>query len=352
LQAIALTIGFVLLSPLARSIEMQELYTAQVALDPRTPDARNEAYRTALKQVLVRITGERDAGNSALLGELFPDASRYVLQYRPGQDNTLWVSLDGAAIGNILRQAGQTVWSHDRPLTLVWLAVDWGQGVREIVGADDGDRNPAELRSIDRNRQLRDRLQDAAMQRGLPVAFPLLDTEDLGSVSFSDIWGGFDDRVMQASARYGADAVLVGRVRPSAAQPYRWSYHLANQVMEYSGDPAQVIDQLADTLVAQFAVAGNAPLETVNLTISGINSLAAYGAIQRIMADLNPVESFLIENVTGDRIQYVVQVYGGAERLRQALQANRGLEPEPGFGRVVDAGTMPQFDSLEFVYRP
>jgi hypothetical protein len=48
-------------------------------------------------------------------------------------------------------------------------------------------------RSIDRNRLLRERIQATASRRGVPVAFPLLDTEDLQNVSFTDIWGGFDD---------------------------------------------------------------------------------------------------------------------------------------------------------------
>jgi uncharacterized protein len=351
-QATTLVIGLLLLFPHARSVEVTELYTVQVARDPENSSAPVDPYRSALNVVLVRITGEQDMAESALLAELFPDASRYVLQYRPGEDNSLWVSLDGTAIENVLRRAGKTVWSNDRPLTMVWLAVDWGQGVREIVSADDSDRSPAEQRSLDRNRQLRDRLQDAASWRGVPVAFPLMDTEDLGKINFSDIWGGFDDRVLQASERYGAEAVLIGRVRPTAAQPYRWTYHLGNEVLEYSGEPAQVINQLANTLVAQFAVAGDVPLETVSLTISGVNSLAAYGAMQSIMADLRSVESFSIETVAGDRIRYIVQVYGGAERLNQALQASRGLEPESGIGRGIDAGGMPQFDSLEFAYRP
>lgn len=351
-QATALVMGLVQFFPNARSIEVTELYTVQVPLDAERPGAPADPYRSALNVVLVRITGEQDAAKSALLAELFPDASRYVLQYRPGEDNSLWVSLDGAAIENVLRRAGQTVWSNDRPLTLVWLAVDWGQGQREIVSADDSDRSPAEQRSLDRNRQLRDRLQDAALSRGVPVAFPLMDTEDLGRISFSDIWGGFDERVMQASERYAAEAVLIGRVRPTAAQPYRWTYRLGNEVLEYSGEPAQVIDQLANSLVAQFAVAGDVPLETVSLTISGVNSLDAYGAVQNIMADLRPVERFTVESVAGDRIRYIVQVYGGAERLSQALQSTRGLEPESGIGRGIDAGGLPQFDALEFAYRP
>lgn len=352
LQLTALIFSIVLIAVQARSVEVTELYTVQVPLDPENPAARPDAHRSALNLVLVRITGDQAAANSPLLAELFPDPSRYVLQFRPGEDNSLWVSLDGAAIENVLRRAGQTVWSNERPLTLVWLAVDWGQGVREIVSADDSDRSPAEQRSIDRNRQLRDRLEEAAAFRGVPVAFPLMDTEDLGNVSFSDIWGGFDERVLQASERYGAEAVLIGRVRPTAAQPYRWTWHFGNDVQEFSGEPAQVVDQLANSLVVQFAVAGNVPLETVSLTISGVDSLVAYGEVQRIISGLSPVETFSIEAVSGDRIRFMVQVYGGAERLSQALQTSRRLEQESGFGRIIDAGGMPQFDSLEFVYRP
>lgn len=339
-------------SPVAYSVEVSELYTAQVPLDPLKPEGRDDAYRAALNVVLARITGSIDAAESPLLAELFPNAARYVLQYRPGEENTLWVSLDGAAIESALRRAGQTVWGTDRPLTVVWLAVDWGQGEREIVGADDADRGPGAQRSIDRNRLLRERLQDSAQQRGLPITFPLLDTADLEAISFSDIWGGFDERVLQASSRYGANAVLIGRIRPAAPQPYRWTFHLGSEVREYSDEPAQLVNQLADLMVAEFAFAGNVPIETVTLTVSGIDSLAAYGTVQRIMEELNPVESFAIDSVTGNRIRYTVQVYGGADRLRRALLLSGKLEPGSEFGRAIDATRLPQFDSLDFSFRP
>jgi hypothetical protein len=336
----------------AAAIEVPELYTAQVSLDPTDPGARDDTYRAALNQVLLRVTGQVDAGESPLLAELFPNPAQYVLQYRPGEDNSLWVSLDGAAIENVLRRAGQPVWGSDRPLTMVWLAVDWGQGEREIVGADDGDRSPGTQRTIDRNRLLRERLQDAARLRGLPVAFPLLDTEDLEAINFSDIWGGFDERVLQASSRYGANAVLIGRVRPSAAQPFRWTFHLGNEVREFVAEPLQLVTQVADSLFAEYAFANNMPVETIKLTVSGVNSLSAYGSLYRLMEGLAPVDSFAIEAVSGDRIRYSVQVYGGVERLARALERNGKLQPGEEFGRGVDAGNVPEFDSLEFTYSP
>lgn len=337
--------------PSAKAIEVADLYAAEVPLDPADPASREAAYRAALDQVLVKITGASDAADSPLLDELFPNPARFVLQYRPAENNQLWVSLDGAAIESILRRASQTVWGSDRPLTMVWVAVDWGQGEREIIGADGGDRNPGAQRTIDRNRLLRELLQDEAHRRGIPIAFPLLDTKDLQEINFSDIWGGFDDRLVEASARYGAAAVLIGRVRPSAAQPYRWTFHLGNEMSQFMVEPGDIIDRVADALFAEFAFSGNVPIETVSLTISGIHSLADYGAVQRIMAALNPVESYQVDSVTGDRLRFVVQVYGGADRLARALELSGKLARGSGLSGI-DAGQLPGFDSLEFSYQP
>ncbi|GMR17348.1 MAG: DUF2066 domain-containing protein [Gammaproteobacteria bacterium] len=336
----------------AAALEMESLYTVRVALDPDDPEAREYAYQSALQQVLVRLTGVADADGSAQLAELFPNPQRYVLQFRPLADNALQVSLDGAAIESVLRQAGQTIWGRDRPLTLVWLAVDWGQGEREIVAAEDQARIAGASRSIDRNRLLRERLQEAADRRGLPIVFPLLDTEDLQNISFSDIWGGFDQRLLQAAGRYGAASVLVGRVRPGVGQRNRWSYYFGDLQRQWSGEPEQAIDLLADTLVAEFAVDSNMPPETVTLNISGVDSLPAYGEVQNLMEELGQVENFTLRSVTGDRVSYVVMVRGGAERLSRALELSGVLQPVTGIGSGIDPLQLPQFDILDFVYRP
>ena len=165
------------------AVEVASLYTAQVPLDQEQDDPRAAAYEMALADVILRVSGAELANDPEMIELLFPEPSSYIVQFRPGEDDTLWVSFDGEAIERVLRQAGQTVWGSDRPLTLVWLAVDWGQGEREIVAADDPVRSRDQSRSIDRNRLLRQRVLDAAERRGLPVAFPLLDTIDLQNLS-------------------------------------------------------------------------------------------------------------------------------------------------------------------------
>ena len=328
----------------ASAIEVPTLYTAEVPLDQESEDPRGDAYEAALVEILMRVSGSALASNEEAVAELFPNPASYVTQFRPGEDDTLWVSFDGRAIERVLRSSGQTFWGAERPLTLIWLAVDWGQGTREIIAADDPDRTQHESRSIDRNRMVRERLLEIAERRGLPLAFPLLDTTDLQSVTFTDIWGGFDEAVIDASERYNVSSILIGRIRPGTSQRDRWSYYFSGMETPLSGTPEVVLGQVADLLAAEFAIAGDAPIETVVLNISGVVSVEAYGSVQAILKEITLIEGFAISEVAGDKVTYRVEVRGGAERLGRALRFSGLVEQE-------NSDPM-QFGALEFFYGP
>src|SRR6056297_3631045 len=121
----------------ARAAEVADIYTIRVPVDQSEPDWREQAYRRALSQVLVRVTGQRAAAGDPALDALFEDPGRLVQGYRRGADETLWVSFDGRAIAARLREAGRAVWGSERPVTLLWLAVDRGGGDRELIAAED-----------------------------------------------------------------------------------------------------------------------------------------------------------------------------------------------------------------------
>jgi hypothetical protein len=103
----------------AGAVEVGSLFTAQAPLDGNDAASRAKAYASAFSQVLARVTGITGPMQSPRIAGLFPDPSHYVLQYRPGEDKTLWVTFDGDAIERILREANLTFWGSDRPLTLM-----------------------------------------------------------------------------------------------------------------------------------------------------------------------------------------------------------------------------------------
>ncbi len=114
------------------------------------------AFRQAMRDVLVRVTGRRDAPELENLAPLVAQASRYVASYRRAGGNQLAVTFDGAAIEKAVDASGLAFWGNERPVTLVWLAIDRGGGRRALVSASD---TSAEKSRIDTN----------AERRGLPA---------------------------------------------------------------------------------------------------------------------------------------------------------------------------------------
>jgi uncharacterized protein len=349
------------LMPGAHGLEMTSLYSVQVPLEQGEADEHTTAYRKALTEVLVRVIGSTAEAESDEIALLFPNPSQFVSQYRPGQDDTLIVTMDGKAIERVLRQSGKNVWGTDRPLTLVWLAVDWGMGEREIVGADDQDPLVAAPRPVDRNKILRERVQEVAMRRGVPVVFPIMDTEDLENVGFGDIWGGFDEQLIEASARYEATSVLVGRIRPDSLQPHRWTWHLDGQRLDWQGEPEDAIELLADSLAVRDGIRGDERPETIRLTISGIDSVISYGRVQRYLENLRVIDRLMVKTVSANRVVYEVDVQGDVQRLDKALASSSILVPvEPSY--AVDTGSAGSFGqglqlpdephSLNYLLRP
>ena len=345
---LAIAICFVFVMP--AHAEPVELYTIEVPVDPADPDMRQNAYTAALERALIRVTGADSEQHRASLRSAFPDAGRYVLRFQPGPDDTLVVTFDGEAIERRLRETRHAIWSADRPTTLVWLAVDWGDGEREILGTEDTVESADAPRSTDRNRVLRERVETIAEWRGIPVVFPLMDMQDLESVSFSDIWGGFDEPLVEASLRYGVNSVLIGRVKADGSQPNRWTYFSGEQRMAWDGEPEVVVSMLADELAAQFAISGDAELESFVVRIDGVDSVSAFGQVEQMLAGLGVLENFALNRATGPVLEYRVSVYGGIDRLSKALELSGVIEPQyvvPGdaMSRVPDA------NMLTFQYR-
>jgi hypothetical protein len=174
---------------------------------------------------------------------------------------------------------------------------------------------------------VREEITAAAEERGLPIALPLLDLEDLNTVTFEDVSGGFEDRILAASARYRADAVLIGRVRPGVfGNQVDWLF--ANGI-ERSRLPLGAVrdglDAAADRYAADLSTLGAASL--TSLTVYNVRSSADYGRVMSYLEQQSVLERVDVESFGNGTLILRVAARGDALVLGRVLALGGVLRP-------------------------
>ncbi|MCP1726164.1 hypothetical protein J2T60_000129 [Natronospira proteinivora] len=328
----------------AAGVSGDALYEAEVTVPDRSDASRQEGTRQAGQRVLTRITGERDPESQeslATLVEAMPRlVERFSIQSRE-DELILSVSFDAEAVDRLVRQADAPLWGRERPRALVWLAV-----------RDGRDRD---LLTEDEVREQAGSVLDAAQERGLPLLFPIMDLEDRAAVDFADIWGGFDERALEASARYGPNAILIGRVDRASGDRWegRWTLYQPDGSVRWRGslaDREEVlgdgIHEMADRLARRFAVRGGVGSDDeVRLRIQGLGELEDYVRVERHLRGLTPVEQIRLESLQSDTAIFRIQARGGRQSLEQAIELGDRLARVDGSAATdedqVTAGLIP-----------
>ncbi len=319
-----------MVASLAGAVVSQQLFESEVVVQSQAPAERSAAMKSALEEVLVRVAGQDSVLTTGPAMALLQKPSRLVQQYRyftvPDSEPPilkLWVRFDGDAIRQSLQQQGLAYWGAERPDTLLWLAVE-DRGKRYVVSADD-------------NSDVHEQIVQVAKQRGVPILFPLMDLEDQSQARFSDIWGGFFEHVLNASARYNPQAVLIGRLNRSTSGGWsaRWYMNVAGRTASWSDSRQQLaallqqgMDDTADQLASRFAVAnmGDGP-GVVRISVDGVRTLAAYARINEYLSSLTSVMDVQVEQLTGSQVQYRLQLNGGLQDLTRTVSIGTVLEP-------------------------
>lgn len=296
-----------------------DLYTVSV---PYTGD-NDAAFQQAMRDVLVRVTGQPGAPDLANLSPLVAQASRYVTSYRRAAGNQLSVSFDGTAIENAVDASGLSSWGNERPVTLVWLALDRGGGRRALVSANDTSAEKA-------------RIDASAERRGLPIAWPE-EGDDLVRAA-QQAWSGNHGALVDAARRYGADGVLIGRARLTAAGTYEvdWSFSADGIAANVTGELEAGPELAADRYAGVYASRGAAQRSEQMVTVTGIASLKDYASAMRTLAKLQPVRGVTVDEVTADGVSFRVNVRGDPGALAEAILREGRLTPIDS-GRLIYA---------------
>ncbi len=338
------------LSDAVMAIEVTDLYQGIVPVESRdNVRERQQAFNEALRQVLLKITGNSTIYNQPLIRRALTNADDYVetWSYRTvtstrGEDDTsgeapgieLTVTFFEPEVLALLDSAGIPLWPRNRPYTLVWLVIQDELGGRQLVGSSSRD-----------NLDILSMLESGAQRRGLPVLLPILDFEDLRAVSTNDVWNMDTERLLAASARYQSESVLVIRLFRTLAGDVlgRSNYLFRNQVFElelFEESVETFVEQsialAVDELSAYYAVllSGTDSSMEVNLTVNGITSAEDYASLLGYIAQLTDVNEHHIVRVKDQTIQLKLVTGGQLRQLVETIALNRNMQPDGDLVRM------------------
>jgi len=296
----------------ASAVTVSDLYETD---QPVPNNSRDAAFVEALKTVVVRVSGQRDA--PARLGGALNDPRRFVQRFGFTAGNVLQVGFDSVSVDKLLQDAGLPIWGRERPATLVLLSVVEPDGYSQWITGDQ----PAPLRDV---------VSRVARQRGLPLKWPAIDPQGVDESS-----------ALQEAERYGANAALIGR---SQGGVVRWTLVSSEGSAQASGGIEDGVHLAADTFARVFAASGSS-LGNVFVEVSGIGDLDAYAATLNYLEAMTLVRAVAVEQVAGDTMRFKLAVRGDAATLRRAIALDNRLVPQGDASPVMG-------DRLAFRYRP
>ncbi|MGH8135837.1 MAG: DUF2066 domain-containing protein [Steroidobacteraceae bacterium] len=297
----------------ADAASLGDMYTLTVPVTGQGESAQQAAFRDAMQDVLVRATGRRDAADLESLAPLVAQAGRHVVSFRRAAGSQLAVTFNGTTIENAIDAAGLPFWGPDRPLTLVWLAVERG-GRRSLAGPAAGGDD-------------KQRVEEAAARRGVPLVWPGAG-DDLAR-GLQQAWSGDHEPLASAARRYGADGVLIGRAMVTAGGQYivDWTFSSAGLSAETRGGLEAGPDLAADRYASAYASRNAGQRIEQLVTVTGIDTLDAYATALRALGRLPLVRGVAVDEVTPDAVSFALRIRGDPDALRQAIRREARLVP-------------------------
>ncbi|MBI3562591.1 MAG: DUF2066 domain-containing protein [Gammaproteobacteria bacterium] len=329
----------VLLSlPLSRADVVADMYEATIPVKSQDRQARDDAIRAALVEVLTRVSGRSQIGES----EEYPrikaslvNATNYAQQFRyreatpagaagaDGNNLELWVKFDPVVVNKLLRENNIPVWDKTRPSTLVWLVSD-EHARRDVIGqASD---NPLRLA-----------LEQRAQRRGLPIRLPQMDLNDRNTIQINDVWVNNDVAIRQASQHYPSDAILVGRLLllPNGQWNANWTLYHEGRKLDWAVNNVDLeaavglgVDKTAEALAQRYAQLVQGEDSVVLVQVKGIHTLTDFNRSVKYLRSLSQVKSVSPQWVQADMAIFRVTTQGGRLGLARAVSLSEIFSAE------------------------
>lgn len=307
--------------------EVRDLYQASAPVSSRDEQDRAALTPQLLKQVMLKVVGNQALLESAPLAPVLANADSMLQQYEYQRTNiasadltrpdelSLILKFAPTAVNLAIRDLDLPVWGKIRPDILVWAAVD-NHGEQSLLGLETAPMGVFRP------------LNEAAGQRGLPVLMPLMDLQDMGAVSFTQVWQGDSAAITAASARYGADIVLLVKVSMQGDEAMiRWQANGKDisddwQTQGTLNEALAVgVGHLADKLALNYIQV--AEQDTVNqrlqLQVSDVMNYGDFTRLMQYLEQLDLVTDIRVNNLSEQQLNLDIAYRGSVELLQRTL---------------------------------
>jgi hypothetical protein len=327
---IIFTVFLLLISAVARATVVKDLYSANIPVTNQSSEQRASAIKQAFFAVIVKVTGNSQVVTQPGVQTAADSAENYVQQYsfvanddlidKAQHPYILQVDFTPNVVNSLLLRENIPVWGKDRPLTLFWVS-QTDAGKSSLIGANS--TNPV-ANLIDNDTD----------QRGVPAILPLLDLTDLNAVSVSDIQAPFLQVLKTAANRYGGNAMVILRItNNSNSITTKWTLVINDQPQNWQIKGSDIkdvinqgINQVADALAGQFAIANQGQQSTIVVQVVGLNSLNAFAKARDYLQSLAPVKSVSIAQLSTDSVTFQVQLVGSLADLQKVITLDHTLK--------------------------
>ncbi len=316
-----------------------DLYSDKQLVLDQSVSLRQQAAAKGLETVFVRVSGNEKVLAHPAVKQALAKANDFLIQYsyastdqvitiagerREARD--LQLQYSPSAVQKVLQDAGLAIWPETRPEVLVWV-VSNQQGSRQLASAESLPNQAIKL---------------AGVQSGLPMVMPALDLSDRQRLSPSRLWLLDERAIANASARYGADVVLAGRLIPTSNNTWSARFLLQhgskNLIFNETGIGAQATAQQLVRRVAAYlasfqAIVVNTQADAPSLmvSVSNINQFEQYAELMNYLNELEVVVSVIVVGIKNDQVLLEIAYNGTSNtlltRLADAPEIQRLADP-------------------------
>lgn len=331
LAALLLAVGLFVFAGVARA-EDDSLYVGSVPVNNQGDSERASGMQRALLQVIVKLTGQRDAARLPQVRGLLGGAGRMAQETRfttetqtlngaPVYRQHMVVRFDHGAVDGLIAGAGLPTWPAPRAPVVLWLVIDDGHGPR-LVGS-------AHTQVV---KSLTERGNDRGIRFVLPAGSPMESQVALLATGI-----GPAQAVVLPSANYGPMQLLGRLTRTAAGWRAQWTLLDGGAELARWGEThpdarlamADAADATADALARKYAkVVAAGPAGSYAVEIDGIRNGDDYVRVMGYLQGIGIVRRIVLVGTTDDGLRMQLDLATGLEGLRSVVTVGQVLEAD------------------------